>query len=83
MLASTNTLLGDFCSKGGTAIFLAKALSPATTPNIRDMPEGEVAGLLAGASVRRAGGGSTYIVPEDPTAVFVWTPGGEGVGYSC
>jgi hypothetical protein len=24
LLASTNTLLGDFCSKGGTVIFLAK-----------------------------------------------------------
>jgi hypothetical protein len=44
------------------------------------MPEGEVAALLAGAAVRRTGGGSTYIVPDDPNAVFVGTRGvGRGI----
>ena len=60
------------------------------------MSEGEVAALLAGASpsvleLRRIGGGSTYIVPEDPTAVFVDTRGGgrgilmlsSGLGAQC
>ena len=57
-------------------IFLAKALSPATMPNIKDMSEGEVAALLAGAAFRQTGGGSTYIVPDDLNAVSVGTPGG-------
>ena len=44
------------------------------------MSEGEVAALLAGALVRQAGSGPTYIVSEDPTTVFVDTPsGGRGI----
>ena len=68
LLVSTTTLLGDFASKGGTAIFLAEALAPTTTSNIMDMSEGDVAALLAGAVVRQAVGGPTYIMSEDPAS---------------
>ena len=75
LLASTTALLLDFASKGAS-IFLAEALAPAATSNIMDKPEGEIAALLAGAVVRQAVGGSTYIVSADPATVFVDTTGG-------
>ena len=48
----TDTFLRDFCAKGGTVIFLSKALSPTTMPNIQGMLVGELAALWAGATVR-------------------------------